>query len=117
MKRFLLNWLGLAAIRLIGVAISIVTSTNVFMPDTCLDSRKIERNIKKLRLFSWFNELYEDDRHHSSFFINKHVRKYLESSIRVYLLKSSEKEQMKFIHLLEKVAQERGENKVKKTTS
>ncbi|MGE8035910.1 hypothetical protein B1B04_05125 [Lysinibacillus sp. KCTC 33748] len=115
MKRFLLKWLGLAAIYSIGVAISLLTSTNVFMPDTGLDSRKIERNIKKLRLSLWFNDLYEDDRHHSSFFINIHVRKYLESSIRVYLLKSSEKEQKKFIQLLEKVAQEREKNKVKKT--
>ena len=117
MKRFLLKWLGLAAICLIGIAISIVASTNVFIGNTGLDSRKIDRNINKLKLFSWFNELYEDDRHHSSFFINVHVRKYLESSIRVYLLKSSEKEQKKFIQLLEKVAQEREKNKVKKTAS
>ena len=117
MKRFLLKWLGLAAICLIAVAISIVTSTNVIMGNTGLDSRKIDRNINKLKFFLWFNELYEDDRHHSSFFINKHVRKYLESSIRVYLLKSSEKEQKKFIQLLEKVAQEREKNKVKKTKS
>lgn len=113
MKRFLLKWLGLAAICLIGI----VTSTNVFMPDKGLDSRKIDRNINKLKLFSWFNELYEDDRHHSSFFINLHVRKYLESSIHVFLLKSSEKEQKKFIQLLEKVAQEREKNKVEKTAS
>jgi|GEM_PF-810649 len=112
MKRFILKWLALAAICLTGIAMSLVTSTNVFMGDTGLDSRKIERNIRKLKLFSWFNELYEDDRHHSSFFINLQVRKYLESSIRVSLLKSSEKEQKKFVQLLEKVARAREESKL-----
>ena len=106
----LLKWLGLAVIYGIGAGISILSSTNVFLGDTGLNTKKIGRNIEKLRLLSWFNELYEDEKHHSSFFINLRVRKYLESSIRISRLKNNEREQKKFIQLLETVAEVRKKN-------
>ena len=34
-------------------------------------------------MYSWFNELYEHEEHHRSFFVSLKIRKYLEGSWRV----------------------------------
>ena len=107
MKRAL-HWLGLAAIYLTGIVISLASSINIFNGSSSLDTRKIDQNIEHLRKMDWFNDLYESERHHKSFFINLEVRKHLESSIRISRLESSEREQKKFVRLLEKVAKARG---------
>ncbi|MDI7742418.1 nitrite reductase [Lysinibacillus fusiformis] len=106
MKRAL-HWLGLTAIYLTGIVISLASSINIFNGSSSLDTRKIDQNIERLRKLDWFNDLYESERHHKSFFINLEVRKYLESSIRISRLESSEREQKKFVRLLEKVANAR----------
>lgn len=111
MKMFF-RWLGLAIISLIGILISLTASINIFSPRTSLDTRKIDKNIEKLRTLQWFNDLYESGRHHKSFFTNLKVRRYLESSIRISALKNNEREQKKFIQLLENVAEVREKNKI-----
>lgn len=78
----------------------LVSSSN-----SSLNTRKIDRNIEKLRELAWFNELYIDERHHKSFYVNLKVRKYLQSHILVSRLQNSEKSKKKFIHLLEEIAQ------------
>lgn len=102
------RWIGSLLILLIGVFLSLISNTNLFSFGSIgLNSRKIDKNIVELRSFTWFNELYENEEHHRSFFINLKIRKYLESSIRVSKLIRNEKEQRKFILLLEEVARNR----------
>ena len=104
--------LGSSIIALFAVLLSLISSTNLISGGrTVLKTEKIEKNIEKLKQFSWFKELYENERHHRSFFVSLKVRKYLESSIRVKLLKSSKREQEKFIQILEEVAELRTKNK------
>ena len=69
-----------------------------------LNTQNIEKNIERLKGYSWFNELYENEEHHRSFFVSLKIRKYLESSLRVSKLIRSEKERVKFILMLEEVA-------------
>jgi hypothetical protein len=105
MKKF---WrvLGSFIISLFAILLSLISSTDLVSGGrTGLKTEKIEKNIEKLKQFSWFEELYENEQHHRSFFVSLKVRKYLESSIRVYRLKRSKREQEKFIHLLEEVAE------------
>lgn len=110
MKKF---WkvLGSFIIALFAIILSLISSTDLVSGgSTGLKTEKIEKNIEKLKQFSWFEELYENEKHHRSFFVSLKVRKYLESSIRVNRLKSSKREQEKFIHLLEEVAELRIKN-------
>lgn len=105
MKKF---WgvLGSFIIALFGILLSLISSTDVVSGGrTGLKTEKIEKNIEKLKQFSWFEELYENEQYHRSFFVSLKVRKYLESSIRINRLKSSKREQGKFIHLLKEVAE------------
>ncbi|RIJ66216.1 nitrite reductase [Rummeliibacillus sp. TYF005] len=98
----------LAIIGILGVILSLLSSTDLISsPNSNLNSKKIDKNIKKLRELRWFNDLYIDERHHKSFFINVRVRKYLQSNILVSRLKNNKKEQQKFIQLLEYVAKKR----------
>lgn len=108
----LFRWLSLAIINLIGIFISVSAAISIFNPSTSLDTRKIDKNIERLRQLEWFNDLYESERHHKSFFINLKVRKYLESSIHVSRLRSNEREQKKFSQLLEEVAEVRDKNNI-----
>lgn len=106
----LLRWLGLTIVYLIGIGISLVSSINIFSGSSSLDTRKIDRNIERLRELDWFNELHNCERHRISFLINSKIRKYLQSSFRVQRLKTSKREQKKFIETLEKVAEAREKN-------
>lgn len=111
MKKFF-RWIVLAIISLIGIIMSLFTSTNLrSSTNSSLNTRKIDKNIKKLRELEWFNNLYESERHHNSFFMNLKVRKYLQSNILVSRLKNNKNEQKKFMQLLVDVAKLREENK------
>ena len=111
MKKFF-RWIVLAIISLIGIIMSLFTSTNLrSSTNSFLNTRKIDKNIKKLRELEWFNSLYESERHHKSFFMNLKVRKYLQSNILVSRLKNNKNEQKKFMQLLVDVAKLREENK------
>lgn len=100
------HWIGLAIISLFGIIMSLFTSTDLISSsNSSLNTRKIDKNIEKLRELEWFNDLYENERHHKSFLMNLKVRKYLQSKILVARLKNNEKEQKKFIQLLEEIAE------------
>ena len=107
----ILRRLLLGMISLIGMILSLLTSINLISSSSrSLNTRKIDKNIEKLRELEWFNELYEIERHRKSFFINVKVRKYLQSNILVARLKNNKNEQKKFIKLLEDVAKLRNKN-------
>ena len=89
---------------------SVYTSTDLISSTNNLDTRKIDKNIENLRDLEWFNDLYVSERHYKSFFINLKVRRYLQSNLLVFRLKNNQKEQKKFIQLLEDVAQLREKN-------
>ncbi|MFJ8258379.1 hypothetical protein ACIQ4Z_14035 [Peribacillus asahii] len=65
-----------------------------------LDTRKIDRNIEMLKKYSWFKDIYDDERYHRLFFVNRKVRKYLQNTYRVKRIIKKEDFQMKFIKFL-----------------
>ena len=109
MKNFF-RWVVLVSISLIGIILSFFTSTDLISSSNrSLNTSKIDKNIKTLRELEWFNNLYENERHHKSFFVNLKVRRYLQSNILVSCLKNNKNEQKKFNQLLEDVAKLREE--------
>lgn len=67
-----------------------------------LNTQKIDQNIDLLKRQAWFNLLYQDERYHRLFFVNRRVRKYLQSTIRVKKIISNPKAQQKFLLFLDK---------------
>ena len=45
-----------------------------------LNTKKIDQNIEQLNQHDWFKNIYEDERYHRLFFVNKHVRRFLQST-------------------------------------
>lgn len=97
---------------IIGVLLSLSSSVSPFTGSTSLNTKKIDSNIEKLKQFSWFKNLHEDERYRRSFFANKTVRNYLQSTFKVNHLIKSEKAQKSFASLLEKQAQLREKNDI-----
>ena len=83
-----------------------------FGGNTVLNTKKIDCNIEKLKQLSWFSNLYENEKYRPSFFANRKVRGYLQSSIRVNRIMKNEYAQKRFIALLEKQVQLRGIHRV-----
>ena len=107
----LVRWIGVTIMSLVGIILSLLTSTDLISSSKrSLNTSKIDKNIEKLRGLEWFNELYENERHHKSFFMNAKVRKYLQSNFLVSRLNNNPKEQKKFFELLEDVANIRDKN-------
>ncbi len=100
------SWIVVFSGIVVTIILSIISSVNLldFNGGRGLNTQNIEKNIGKLKGYSWFNELYENEEHHRSFFVSLKIRKYLESSLRVSKLIRSEKERVKFIVMLEEVA-------------
>ncbi|MGG3563224.1 hypothetical protein ABES03_16665 [Neobacillus rhizosphaerae] len=67
-----------------------------------LNTQKIDKNIDLLKEQAWFKQLYEDERYHRLFFVNRRVRKYLQSTIRVKRIISNPNVQQKFLLFLDK---------------
>ncbi len=67
-----------------------------------LNTKKIDQNIEKLNQHDWFKNIYENERYHRLFFVNKHVRRYLQSTIRVRKIIRSKEAQRKLLFLLDK---------------
>mgnify|MGYP005755740751 CR=1 FL=1 len=44
--------------------------------DDSFNTKKIDKHIEELRKYKWFIELYEDEKYHRLFFVNKRVRKF-----------------------------------------
>ncbi|PFN81847.1 hypothetical protein COJ85_28775 [Bacillus sp. AFS076308] len=67
-----------------------------------LNTKKIDQNIEQLNQHDWFKNIYEDERYHRLFFVNKHVRRYLQSTTRVRKIIRSKDAQRKLLFLLDK---------------
>ncbi|CAH0296434.1 hypothetical protein SRABI96_04442 [Peribacillus sp. Bi96] len=77
-----------------------ILSSFIYFGDDSLHTKKIDRNIKSLKRNKWFNDLYEDENYHRLFFVNKRVRKFLQSNFRVKRLVKRKKNQKKFLMFL-----------------
>ena len=49
--------------------------------DSSLNTKKIDKHIKQLRKYEWFNDLYVSKSYHHLFFGNRKVRKHLQSGL------------------------------------
>jgi hypothetical protein len=67
-----------------------------------LNTKRIDTNIELLKQQVWFKKIFDDKRYHKLFFVNKDVRGYLQSKIRVKRIISSEEAQRKFLFFLDK---------------
>jgi len=67
-----------------------------------LNTKKIDKNIEQLKQQEWFEKIYEDKEYHRLFYTNKHVRSYLQSSIRVKIIIRNNKGQGKLMSILDK---------------
>jgi len=72
-----------------------------------LNTRKIDRNIERLNECDWFKKVYEDKKYHRLFFVNKRVRHYLQSTVRVRRIIRSKKAQKKLVLFLDKEIESR----------
>ncbi|KIL72315.1 hypothetical protein [Bacillus badius] len=70
--------------------------------DDALDTKKIDRHIARLNQFDWFKQIYTDESYHRSFFVNRKVRWYLQSSLRVNRMIKKEKAQRRFLAFLDR---------------
>ncbi|MCQ6275950.1 hypothetical protein JMM81_13465 [Bacillus sp. V3B] len=70
--------------------------------DDSLDTKKIDKHIEELRKYKWFNELYSDEKYHRLFFVNRKVRKFLQSRILTKRLINNSNTQKTFKSLLDK---------------
>ncbi|MFC4323260.1 hypothetical protein [Litchfieldia salsa] len=70
--------------------------------DSSLNTEKIDKNIKQLRKYEWFNGLYESETYRHLFFGNRKVRKYLQSSLTAKKMMRNQEAQEKFKQLLDK---------------
>jgi ASC-1-like (ASCH) protein len=70
--------------------------------DASLNTKKIDKHIAELRKYNWFNDLYQDEKYHRLFFVNKRIRKYLQSTYKTKRLKNNTNAQNAFISFLDK---------------
>ncbi|MBT2668843.1 hypothetical protein J7J00_25935 [Bacillus sp. ISL-4] len=70
--------------------------------DNSLDTRRIDRNIEMLKNHTWFKDIYEDENYHRLFFVNRNVRRYLQSTMRVKRIIKRAKSQRVFLVYLDK---------------
>ena len=70
--------------------------------DDSLNTRKIDRNIEMLKNHTWFKEIYEDEKYHRLFFVDRNVRQYLQCTMRVKRIIKREKSQRVFLVFLNK---------------
>ncbi|MGM0922633.1 MAG: hypothetical protein ACQEWW_15680 [Bacillota bacterium] len=67
-----------------------------------LNTKKIDQNIERLNQHDWFKKIYEDEKYHRLFFVNKRLRSYLQSTISVRKIIRSKEEQRKLLLIIEK---------------
>ncbi len=73
-----------------------------FGSSTTLNTKKIDKNIKNLQQYNWFNEIYQDDIYRKLFFANRNVRNYLQNNFRVKKIMKTKQAQKRFIDYLNK---------------
>ncbi|TQR07824.1 hypothetical protein FG382_22080 [Psychrobacillus lasiicapitis] len=67
-----------------------------------MNTKKIDQNIERLNQYEWFKKIYADEKYRRLFFVNKRVRVYLQSTIRIRKIIRSKEAQKKLLYLLEK---------------
>ena len=70
-----------------------------------LGTRKIDRNIVRLKERDGFKTIYDEERYHRLFFMKRNIRGYLQSTRRVNKIIRSEQAQIKFMRFLDKQIQ------------
>jgi hypothetical protein len=70
--------------------------------DDSLNTKKIDKHIEELRKYNWFNELYDNEKYHRLFFVNKRVRKFLQSTYLTKRLINNSNARNSFKSLLDK---------------
>jgi hypothetical protein len=70
--------------------------------DNSLNTKKIDKHIEELRSYKWFNEIYEDEKYNRLFFVNRRVRKLLQSRYLTRRMINNLKAQNKFKAFLNK---------------
>lgn len=67
-----------------------------------INTQKVDRHIARLNEHSWFKDIYTDEKYRRLFFVNRHVRAYLQSSFRVNKLMRDSEARERFLRLLDK---------------
>ncbi|MBV7504163.1 hypothetical protein KW850_02650 [Bacillus sp. sid0103] len=67
-----------------------------------LDTRKIDQNIEQLKKHDWFKKIYAQEKYRRLFYVNRHVRRYLQSNLRVKKMFYNQRAQKKLLVLLNK---------------
>lgn len=80
-------------------------SAGIYGGNNSLETQKIDRNIEMLKNYTWFKNIYDDENYHRMFFVNRKVRWYLQSSIRVKRIMKKEKARKRLIIFLNKQLQ------------
>jgi hypothetical protein len=70
-----------------------------------LNTQKIDQNIAILNQHQWFKDIYEDEKFRRLFFVNRNVRAYLQSSIRVNKIIRKMEDRQRFLRLLDRQLQ------------
>jgi hypothetical protein len=70
-----------------------------------IDTRTVDRHIEELNQHQWFSSLYHNEKYRKQFFMNVHIRSYLESKRRVNKLIDDPVAREKFMELLQKQQQ------------
>lgn len=77
-------------------------TSGIYGGSNTLNTKKIDQNIEKLKNYTWFNDIYIDEKYQRLFLINRKVREYLQSTTRVKRIIKKEKSRNKFLELLNK---------------
>lgn len=76
--------------------------SSAYSGQSALHTKIIDRNIARVQQYEWFHDVYHQDQYRSLFFANRHVRKYLQSNVRVNRLMKKKQSQERFILFLNK---------------
>jgi len=87
--------------------------SNTYVGQPTLHTRKIDQNIARLQHCDWFHDIYHHDQYRSLFFANRHVRKYLQSNVRVKRMMKNKQAQERFLQFLHKQSKGREQKNCK----
>jgi hypothetical protein len=67
-----------------------------------INTQKVDRNIARLNEHDWFKDIYSDEKYRRLFFVNRHIRAHLQSSLRVNRMIRDLDARERFLLLLDK---------------
>lgn len=77
-------------------------TSGIYGGNNTLDTKKIDNNIETLKNYTWFKDIYSDEQYQRLFYVNRKVRQYLQSTIRINRIIKKEKSRKKFLVFLDK---------------